>query len=43
MHVVMSISDRISVMHFGQIIAEGRPDEIRRNADVQRAYLGVRR
>jgi branched-chain amino acid transport system ATP-binding protein len=43
MHVVMSISDRISVMHFGQIIAEGQPDEIRRNADVQRAYLGVRR
>ncbi len=43
MHVVMSISDRISVMHFGRIIAEGRPDDIRRNADVQRAYLGVRR
>ncbi len=43
MHVVMSISDRISVMHFGRIIAEGQPDEIRRNADVQRAYLGVRR
>ena len=38
--VVMSMSDRISVMHFGSVIAEGTPDEIRRNADVRRAYLG---
>ena len=43
MHVVMSISERISVMHFGQIIAEGGPDEIRQNPAVQKAYLGVRR
>ncbi|MGH7277033.1 MAG: ABC transporter ATP-binding protein [Candidatus Rokuibacteriota bacterium] len=43
MHVVMSISDRISVMHFGRIIAEGKPDDIRRNPEVQKAYLGVRR
>lgn len=43
MHVVMSISQRVSVMHFGQIIAEGAPDEIRQNEAVQRAYLGVRR
>lgn len=43
MHVVMSISHRISVMHFGQIIAEGAPEEIRQNEAVQKAYLGVRR
>lgn len=43
MHVVFSISDRISVMHFGQIIAEGRPEAIQRNEAVQRAYLGGRR
>jgi branched-chain amino acid transport system ATP-binding protein len=43
MHVVFSISDRISVMHFGKIIAEGRPEEIQRNAVVRRAYLGDRR
>lgn len=43
MHVVMSISQRISVMHFGQIIAEGGPDEIRQNEAVQKAYLGGRR
>jgi branched-chain amino acid transport system ATP-binding protein len=38
--VVMSMSDRISVMHFGSVIAEGSPEEIRRNAEVRRAYLG---
>jgi branched-chain amino acid transport system ATP-binding protein len=43
MHIVMSISDRISVMSFGQLLAEGTPDEIRGNEAVQQAYLGVRR
>jgi len=38
--VVMSMSDRISVMHFGSVIAEGMPAEIQRNAEVRRAYLG---
>jgi branched-chain amino acid transport system ATP-binding protein len=38
--VVMTMSDRISVMHFGSVIAEGTPAEIRRNAEVRRAYLG---
>ncbi|MEK7443320.1 MAG: ABC transporter ATP-binding protein [candidate division NC10 bacterium] len=38
--VVMTISDRISVMHFGSVIAEGNPAEIQRNAEVRRAYLG---
>jgi branched-chain amino acid transport system ATP-binding protein len=43
MRIVMSISDRISVMAFGELIAEGTPDEVRENRDVQRAYLGTRR
>ncbi len=43
MRIVMSISDRISVMAFGELIAEGTPDEVRDNRDVQRAYLGGRR
>jgi branched-chain amino acid transport system ATP-binding protein len=38
--VVMTMSDRISVMHFGSVIAEGTPAEIQRNAEVRRAYLG---
>lgn len=43
MNVIMSISDRISVMHFGRIIAEGTPEEIQLNEEVQTAYLGKRR
>jgi branched-chain amino acid transport system ATP-binding protein len=43
MHIVFTISDRISVMHFGQLIAEDEPAEIQRNKAVQQAYLGVRR
>jgi branched-chain amino acid transport system ATP-binding protein len=38
--VVMTMSDRISVMHFGSVIAEGTPGEIQRNPEVRRAYLG---
>ncbi len=40
MDVIMTISDRISVMHFGSLIAEGTPAEIQRNPEVRRAYLG---
>ena len=40
MDVVFDLADRISVLHFGQLIAEGPPDEIRANVDVQKAYLG---
>jgi len=40
MDVVFDLADRISVLHFGQLIADGPPDEIRGNADVQTAYLG---
>jgi branched-chain amino acid transport system ATP-binding protein len=43
MRIVMSISDRISVMAFGELIAEGTPDEVRSDPAVQRAYLGGRR
>jgi branched-chain amino acid transport system ATP-binding protein len=38
--IIMSVSDRISVMHFGNLIAEGSPEEIQRNPEVRRAYLG---
>jgi branched-chain amino acid transport system ATP-binding protein len=40
MSVVMNVSDRISVMHQGALLAEGRPEEIAANETVQSAYLG---
>ena len=40
MDVVMSIADKITVLHFGKIIAEGDKKSIQRNPIVQKAYLG---
>lgn len=43
MDVIMSISDWIVCFAEGQVIAEGRPDDIRSNGAVIDAYLGTRR
>lgn len=39
MNVVMEVADTITVFHQGSIIAEGSPDEIKKNEKVQEAYL----
>jgi len=40
MNVVMSVSDTITVMHQGAVLAEGTPAAIKANEEVQKAYLG---
>lgn len=41
MGVVFGLADRISVLVYGEIIASGKPEDVRGNAKVQEAYLGA--
>ncbi|HID64496.1 MAG TPA: ABC transporter ATP-binding protein [Anaerolineae bacterium] len=40
MEVVFHIAQSIMVMHHGQTLIQGKPEEVRRNKEVQEAYLG---
>jgi branched-chain amino acid transport system ATP-binding protein len=40
MDVVFSLADRVSVLNFGRLVADGTPEEVRKNPDVQKIYLG---
>jgi branched-chain amino acid transport system ATP-binding protein len=40
MDVVFSIAQKITVIHQGRVLAEGTPDQVRQNPEVQQVYLG---
>ena len=40
MKMVMGLCERLIVLHHGELLAQGTPDEIRRNDEVRRVYLG---
>jgi branched-chain amino acid transport system ATP-binding protein len=41
MEIVLDLADSISVLHRGSVIAEGSPQEIKANQEVQNVYLGT--
>jgi ABC-type branched-subunit amino acid transport system ATPase component len=41
MDVVFSLAERITVLHYGQVISEGTPAEVRASPIVQEVYLGI--
>jgi branched-chain amino acid transport system ATP-binding protein len=40
MEIVLDLADSITVLHRGAVIAEGTPQEIKANQEVQSVYLG---
>jgi branched-chain amino acid transport system ATP-binding protein len=42
MRLIMNLCERIIVLNYGRMLAEGKPDDIRQNPDVIASYLGTR-
>ncbi|MCU1373011.1 MAG: transporter related protein, partial [Actinomycetia bacterium] len=40
-NLVLDVSDRVTVLHFGEVLAAGTPDEVRSSPAVIEAYLGT--
>ncbi|MGZ8566592.1 MAG: ABC transporter ATP-binding protein [Actinomycetota bacterium] len=40
-HALLSVVDRLVAMHFGEVLADGRPDEVLASREVQAVYMGV--
>lgn len=41
MELALGLADRVTCLHFGEVLAEGTPDEVRRNEEVQAVYFGA--
>jgi branched-chain amino acid transport system ATP-binding protein len=41
LHALLSVADRLMVLNFGELIAEGPPQEVIENPDVKRVYMGI--
>lgn len=41
LHALLAVADRIMVLNFGEKIAEGLPDEVIKNPEVRRVYMGI--
>jgi branched-chain amino acid transport system ATP-binding protein len=40
-HALLAVADRLLVINFGQMLAQGAPDEVMRDAEVRRVYMGM--
>jgi branched-chain amino acid transport system ATP-binding protein len=40
MQVALGLADQVAVLHRGQLILEGTPDEVKLNPEVREVYLG---
>jgi branched-chain amino acid transport system ATP-binding protein len=41
MHALVAVADRIVVINFGALLAQGPPEEVMRDPEVRRVYLGI--